>query len=354
MINPRVEIDLIKIRHNTQKIVKICGSCGISVMGVTKVFCGNAHIAGAMLDGGVSFLADSRIENLMGLSHFHVPKVLLRIPMQSEIEETIRFADYSLNSELSTLKKISRECVKIGKNHKVILMVDLGDLREGIWYESIDDTVRLAVGMEGIELAGIGTNLTCYGGVIPTNKNLSLLSNIAKDIREKYKIPLPIVSGGNSSSLHLLINGGMPAGINNLRIGEAIVLGRETAFGKKISELYDDAFKVCGEIVEIKSKPSVPVGSVGMDAFGGVPEYIDRGIRKRAIVAVGRQDISFRGLTPLDDKAEVVGASSDHLIVDITESSQEYSIGGEMKFKMDYGCLLQSMTSGYVKKVIQK
>jgi len=351
MINPRVEIDLSKIMHNTLQIVNVCAGSNINVMGVTKVFCGDITIAKYMVAGGVRFLADSRIQNIIGLSETDIPKVLLRLPMKSEVEEVVKYADYSLNSEIGTIKRLSRECVRQGKTHKIILMVDLGDLREGVWYEHIDETVKDVVGLEGIELVGIGTNLTCYGGVIPSHKNLSILSNEAEIIRQKYKISLPIVSGGNSSSLHLVYSGEVPGGISNLRIGEAIVLGRETAFGNRIEGLYDDAFTLHGEIIEAKRKPSMPIGNVGMDAFGGTPQFVDRGNRDRAIIAIGRQDIDFQGMIPMDDNVKIVGASSDHLIVDITESGNRYSVGSEISFKVSYGCLLRCMTSPYVKKV---
>lgn len=353
MDNPRVEVDLYKLKHNSECIVEMCKKNNINVMGVTKVFCAIPQIAEAMVAGGVTFLADSRIENIIGLSNIEIPKVLLRIPMHSEIEQLVTYADYSLNSELSTIEKISKESMKQNKKHKIILMVDLGDLREGVWYEDVGKTVGEIVNLGGIEIAGIGTNLTCYGGVIPSNKNLSVLSDIAVQLREKFKFPIPVVSGGNSSSIHLIEKGQMPSGINNLRIGEAIVLGRETAFGKRLTGLYDDVFTLYGETIEIKNKPSVPLGDVGMDAFGGTPKFVDKGMRNRAIIAIGRQDIKFDDLIPVDKNVQVLGASSDHLIIDITDSNKDYAVGKEIAFRMGYGSLLHSMTSRYVRKVIK-
>ncbi|HEX3028404.1 MAG TPA: ornithine racemase Orr [Clostridia bacterium] len=351
-MNPRIEIDLDKIRYNTREVVGKCSKYNISVTGVTKVFCGDIDIAGAMVEGGVKALADSRVENIMKLKDLNVDKVFLRLPMHSEIQEIVRYADYSLNSEYDTIARISKESIKQKKIHNVILMVDLGDLREGVWYEYVDEIVREIIKLEGITLAGIGTNLTCYGGVIPSFENLSLLSRIAEGIRRKYKISLPVVSGGNSSSLHLVYEGSIPGGINNLRIGEAIALGRETAYGEKLDNLYDDIFTICGEIIEIKKKPSMPLGNVGVDAFGRKPQFTDIGDRYRAIAAIGRQDIDYQNMTPADSDIVIVGASSDHLIVDITDCSKQYRVGDEIRFKMAYGCLLRSMTSMYVKKVI--
>ena len=105
-----------------------------------------------------------------------------------------------------------------------------------------------------------------------------------------------------------------------------------------------------GEIIEMKSKATVPTGNIGVDAFGSIPHYEDKGIRKRAIVAVGRQDIRLEGLTPVDSNISIFGASSDHLILDVTDSKKELTVGDIVDFKVDYGCLLAAMTSPYVEK----
>jgi predicted amino acid racemase len=145
----------------------------------------------------------------------------------------------------------------------------------------------------------------------------------------------------------------MPDGINNLRLGESIVLGRETAFGEQLEGFYDDVFVVKGEIVELKEKPTVPIGEIGMDAFGNKPEFKDRGIIRRAIVAMGRQDIDPDGFRPIDESISILGGSSDHTIIDVTGSKRIYQVGDVVSFKVDYGCLLRAMTSPYVEKVIQ-
>jgi predicted amino acid racemase len=44
----------------------------------------------------------------------------------------VRSADISLNTELDTLKKLSYYAKASNKNHQVIVMVELGDLREGV------------------------------------------------------------------------------------------------------------------------------------------------------------------------------------------------------------------------------
>lgn len=349
---PRVEVDLNKLEHNVKYIVNKCNSKGIKVAGVTKVFCGDPKIAKAYVDGGVSFLADSRIENLKKLKDFDIPKILLRLPMQSEAEDIVEYADVSLNSEMDTIKILSKKAVDAGKVHKIILMIDLGDLREGYFkeeeiYEAVEEILKL----KGIKLEGIGTNLTCYGGIIPREDNVGKLIKVAEKIKNNYNIDLEIISGGNSSSLHLIFNDNMPEGINQLRLGESLVLGRETAFGDRIEDTFDDAFTIVVEAIELKEKPSIPIGEIGMDAFGNKPTFTDRGIRKRMICAIGKQDIDLENIVPVDDDLIILGGSSDHLILDVTNSKIDYSVGDKIRFKLDYGGILSSTTSEYVKRV---
>lgn len=185
MYFPKLEVDLNKIKHNASTLVDLCKGYGIEVAGVTKVFCGHPDIARAYVDGGVSYLADSRIENLIKLKDINLPKILLRLPMISEAEMVVEYADISLNSELETIKVLSKAAIDKGLTHKIILMFDLGDLREGYFreedlYRDIEEIIKL----EGIEIIGIGTNLTCYGGVIPREENLGRLVDLADRFRK--------------------------------------------------------------------------------------------------------------------------------------------------------------------------
>lgn len=347
---PCVEVDLKKIKHNTREIINICEEKNIEVVAVSKVFCAKRPIVNAILDSGVKIIGDSRIENLKKISSINCKKMLLRIPMGSHAGEVVKYSDISLNSELETIKRLSKAAKSIGKMHSVILMVDVGDLREGFLEKDVMEAVKEIIKMENIELVGLGTNLTCYGGVIPDENNLGKLIELKNRIKSQYDLELPILSGGNSSSLYMVMNGNMPKGINQLRIGEAIVLGRETAYGENIPNCFKDSFSLKGEIIEIKSKPSMPQGNIGMDAFGEKPKFVDKGMMKRAIVAIGKQDIKVDGVYPEDEAIEVLGGSSDHLILDITKSEKQYALGDIISFNMDYGCLLMVMTSPYVKK----
>jgi len=349
---PRVLIDLAKFRNNIEIVKKEMEDKGIEVFGVSKVFSGNPIIAKEYLNAGLKTIAESRLDNLKKLNDMNIQKVLLRLPMHSEIEDVIRYSDISLNSELNTLKLLSQEAIKQGKVHNVILMVDFGDLREGIYEEEeLYSIIRNSLNLDGIKVIGIGTNLTCFGAVIPKISHMNKLVNIKKEVKNRFDIELDYISGGNSSSYYLLGNDEFPQEINNLRIGEIFVCGRETAFGNRVKGTYDDVFVMEAEIIELKVKPSFPIGESGVDAFGNKPVYIDKGNMLRAICAIGRQDVGIDGLILIDEGIEILGGSSDHMILDVTGGKRQYKVGDTIKFKLKYGGILGVMTSEYVKKI---
>jgi len=351
---PRLVIDLKKVKNNLDRITEMVKGSGSSLMIVTKGYSADMEIF-KILDGSdIDYLADSRIQNLKKYEGAKKERVLLRLPMNSETDEVVKYADISLNSELKTIKNLNESARRQNKIHKILLMIDLGDLREGIFFKNEDEiyhTVEEILNLKNIELFGLGVNLTCYGAVIPKRDNLSILVEIARKIEKKFDIKLQMISGGNSSSIYLIGRKELPEGINNLRVGEAFLLGGETAYSQKLEGFYDDAFTLEAEIVELKEKQSVPIGETGVDAFGNKPVYEDRGIIKRAIIAVGRQDVDPDALHPIDSKIDILGASSDHLILDISKSDMKYKVGDIVNFKLSYSSLLRATTSGYVDRV---
>jgi len=349
---PKIVINTNKFKHNLKIITDICHKKGISVMGVSKVFCADHNLVSILIDENIDYIADSRMENLESIST-NIPKVLLRIASYGDAERIVLNSDISLNSELVTIERLNSFSSKHGLIHGIIIMVDLGDLREGIFKEEeMFDTVKNVLEFDNIQLKGIGTNLTCFGGIIPTVEMLKRLIDIKNKLEKQFNITLDIVSGGNSSSLDLLVNDKVPVGINNLRLGESIVLGRETAYGSFIEGTYSDIFTLEAEIIELKNKPSMPIGKIGMNAFGKKPEFIDKGIMKRAILAIGKQDVDFKELIPYDT-IDIIGSSSDHIIVDVTDSVDDYEVGDIIKFKLTYSSILSLMTSKYVSKVYE-
>jgi predicted amino acid racemase len=279
---------------------------------------------------------------------------LLRLPQACEIQEVVAFVDISLNSDMDTLGLLNREAERQNKRHKIILMIDLGDLREGIYFEEgekILKTAEAVLGMPGLELYGIGVNLTCFGAIIPNKDNLSVLASWAERIYLHCGVKPAMVSGGNSSSLHLIEKGELPKRINNLRLGESFILGRESAYGTRLKDTVNDAIILEAQIIEVQVKPSMPSGESGVDAFGERPVFQDRGMMKRGICAAGKQDLDPSGIIPLQPGVEILGASSDHLIVNLTASERPYKTGDILRFIPNYGAVLRLFTSQYVSRV---
>ncbi len=348
-ILPRVEISLSQIQQNARTLSEHFEGKGISLMGVSKSVLGDFSVINAMILGGVKFIADSRIENIQKMKNqgLSTQFVLMRTAL-SQAEAVIADVDISFNSELKTLEELSFYANFHGKNHNVIIMVELGDLREGVLPRDLTLFFEKVFKLSRINIVGIGCNLACYGGIKPNNEKMGELSDLAKALEHKFKIHLEIVSGGNSANFEWSDSVKSVGRINNLRFGESILLGRETIQRKAIAGLHTNAFKLIAEVIEAKDKPSLPYGEVGQNAFGLVPVIEDRGQHRRVILALGRQDALTANLT-LNSNSKILGSSSDHIILENTEG--DLMVGDEVSFDLDYGSLLSVMTSPFVQKL---
>ncbi len=351
-INPRLDIYLDKIKKNSENIKNLCLQHEIEVVGVTKGCCAIPEVAQAMIEGGIKILGDSRIENIKKLKGFKIKAdmMLIRIPMLSEVDKVIRWADISLNSEISVIKSLSQTALKNDLIHKIILMIDLGDLREGIMPGETLRMVEEIRELSGVKLIGLGANFCCISGAMPSQKNLTKLVKLAEEIENNFGIALEVISGGNTSVLKLVEDNIIPERINQLRIGVGILLGQDDARSRNLIGTYQDTFILTGEIIELKEKHSLPQGEIGRDAFGEMPVFQDLGIRKRAILAIGKQDIRLNSLIPLKEGIKIIGASSDHLIIDVTDFKEDVRVGDGIKFRLNYPALLSATTSNYINK----
>lgn len=341
---PRVVIDLKKLKNNIEQISGRCRQCGVDVAGVVKCVDGNIEVARAFEECGAKFIASSRLEHLERLKKsIDVPLMLIRVPMISEAERTVAYSDISLNSEMAVLKALDAAALDAGKKHGVILMDDLGDLREGFW--EIDDLVEAALMVEeaeGLELMGIGTNVGCYGSVMATPEKLQELVDDAEIVEEKIGRKLAYISGGATSSIPRILEGNLPERINMLRIGEGIIVARDLIelYGYEMDFMYTDVSVLEAEVIEVKTKASHPVGEIGYDAFGNKMVYEDRGMRKRALIGIGKIDFAFGGLKPRDEGVEILGGSSDHTILDIENAARDIQVGDIIQIDIDYGALV--------------
>lgn len=353
---PRLNVNLNKVYENVSIVVGLCRGYGINVTGVIKGFNGLSEVVNEYIKGGCARIGTSRLTQIIQLKKENINSTffLLRSPMMSEVKEVVKYADISLNSELEIIKAIDNECSFQNKKHKIVLMVDVGDLRDGYWdkKEVIDVACYIENELLNIELCGVATNVGCYGSIMPTTENMTELCSIAEKIEEKINRRLEIISGGATTTLSLLSNNEIPERINDIRIGEGIIIARDLRCNWGVNlNLQSDVFTVEAEIIEIKDKPSHPVGKIfSIDPFGNKRVYHDRGIRKRAILAIGKLDFSNEeSLYPIEGGIEIIGASSDHLILDVEDYNKVLRVGDIVEFELDYETLMHLTKSSSIK-----
>lgn len=364
MRHPTLTIDLTRLEDNARAEVALFGRHGVTVMGVNKVFNGLSETAAAVVRGGIEVIAESRLDNLEKIAGVAAAKCLLRSPGPSEAEQAVRLADISLNTELETIRALSRAAARAGRKHSVLFMIDMGDLREGLWFEDYDaihaslaETLRLP----GVSLYGLGTNFNCFGAIKPTRENGLAFVALARRLERDLECRFPFLSGGNCTSTHLLRKGQWPEGVNHLRIGGLHQFGIDYVdfeyvpgfhhSKREVRDVSSDLYLLRAEIIEISRKPTAPVGEPDLDAFLRRQTFIDRGRRLRAILALGRQDVPAENVRPTDERISVLGQSSDHTIVDIEECPDAYRLGDTMSFELDYTGLLHASSSRAVRKM---
>lgn len=331
-------------------LVGILAGRGISITGVTKATLGSLEIANVWLRAGVKGLGDSRVENLQAMraASIRARLTLIRSPMLTQVDVVVRNADVSLNTELDVIRHLSAAAVQAERMHGVILMVELGDLREGIMPSALEGIARETLLLPNLTLDGIGTNLACYSGVSPDAANMGQLSVLAGMLEATFGLVLPTVSGGNSGNLDWVLSGADVERINDLRLGESLLLGREPLHHRHLEGLHTDAITLVAEVIESGSKPSRPWGDIGETTFARSRREPGNGNTRQALLAVGEQDTDCHALAaPVG--FEITGASSDHLVLDCGTGLPP--VGREIRFQLGYSALVRAMTSPFVSQV---
>lgn len=329
---PRIEVDLRKIRRNTQTVARRLGPRGIGVTGVTKAVCGHPAIGQAMLDGGALGLADARINNVQRLRQAGIAcsVTLIRTPMLSQADEVVGCYEVSYNTEIAVIAALASAAIRKDKVHGIILMVELGDQREGILPENVAEIAQQVMIMQGVALKGIGANFACLSGIAPTASQMASLCDLANEVEGVCGPFMKIVSGGNSANLPWALGERNTGRINDLRLGEAILLGIEPVSGDQIDGMHTDAFTLVAEVIETDAKPA---------PFRIAPIS---GVTTRLILAIGHQDTDILGLS-MPVGHTLIGATSDHLVIGTNQSVLK--LGSEVRFQMDYKALMHAMAA---------
>lgn len=336
---PCVEIDLGKIRENLVLLSELCEKYEITPFGVLKMVNGLAPVAKLFDESACTVLASSRVSQLASMREAGIkkPLLLIRSPMLSEIEDVARYAEICLHSGIETIVAMEREAEKLGVTRGVLLAVELGDLRDGFWdREELLEAALYAENSPHLTLEGVSVNLGCYGTILATPQKMEELIEVARMVEARIGRKLAVVSGGASTSVQMLLDGTMPKGINNLRLGEMYLIGWTNPgepFGCEPDFLHTRTFRMKAEVIEVHRKPSVPIGEKTVNAFGQAVEFEDRGEHTRAVIAAGRLDFGdWEGLEPTLKGAKILGASSDHMLVDVEDCEVKPKVGDILEF----------------------
>ncbi len=351
MTAPRMEIDLEKIRKNTRFLVRHLRLRGIGVTGVTKGVGGNPAIAEAMLAGGATGLAESRITNVANLRSAGITCAIsmIRTPMLSQVDQIVQSCDTSYNTEIDVISGLASAARRRDKVHNIMLMVEMGDMREGIMPENLNSVALQVLKLPNVALRGIGANFACLSSVVPDAATLAKLSMLAEEVEEVSGLNLVTVSGGNSANLPWALGSRQTGRINNLRLGEAILLGVDPVSGTPIAGLYTDAFTLIAEVIETKVKPqpaSLHFVDPTLRPIHIAPDHDHCG---RSILAIGQQDTDVAGLT-MPEGVTYLGATSDHLVIQTTHS--HLRVGNELKVQPNYRALTRAMNAPDIAKVL--
>ena len=340
---PQLEVDLGKLRENLTALKERCQDSFVGIVGVVKGVNAWPAVVREFDAAGFSYLATSRVDQLRSMREQGVktPLMLIRVPMLSELADMVSLADASLQSDIEVLRATDAEAARQGRTHGVLLMIDLGDLREGFWSaeELVDAAVEVETRLKHLRLLGVGVNLSCYGSILPDKRNMQGLVSLASDVEKAIGRPIEYVSGGATTSAYLVLNGTMPYRVNTLRVGELLLNGDASNCSPEFT--HKDVFTLRAEVIECRDNPSHPVGQLTVDAFRRTRHDEDRGIRRRALVAIGRVDYGdIADLTPRMAGVEILGASSDHTILDVEAVKDQIKVGDILEFDVNYASMV--------------
>ncbi|GAA4427582.1 ornithine racemase Orr [Pontibacter saemangeumensis] len=346
-----------KLNHNYHHLNKVFQQHQIDWGVVTKLLCGNELLLREVLALGVREIHDSRVTNLKAIKKIapDVQTVYIKPSPKKSIPDIVQYADVSFETELDTIRMLSEEAVRQGKTHKIIIMIEMGDLREGVMGDDLVSFYEHIFELPGIAVIGLGANFNCLHGVMPTKDKLVQLSLYKQLIEATFSKKIPWVSGGTSVTIPLLFSHQLPRGINHFRIGEALFFGLNLFTGETFEGMHDDVFELETEIIELTEKPMVPHGMLAENPSGDSYE-IDANLygktSHRAILDVGLLDINPKFLIPKEGQLSVIGASSDMLVVELGENNENYRLGDTLCFKLRYMGALSLLNSRYINKEV--
>lgn len=351
-----------RIIQNVEKLNQFLEKHNVEWSLIVKVLSGHKEFLEKLLFHpvvkSIHSLGDSRISGLRVIKEINPEIVTMyaKPPAMDTIEEIISYADISLNSSFRTIEALNAEAGKQGKKHRIIIMIELGELREGILREKVIDFYKRVFDLKHIDIEGIGTNLGCMYGIQPTYDKLLQMSLYKQLIDAKFNTNLPLISGGSSITLPLVGKSAMPRNINHLRIGETAFLGTSPYDGKQFLDLSTDTFDYLGNIIELELKETSPDGILTEGNIGHTIDDFEWDHSYRAILDFGILDVDVQELTPKDPQIQFAGTTSDMSVYDLgpveKEKTCKYKVGDKLKFNPSYMAVARLMNSKFIDKRI--
>lgn len=347
-----------KLKHNYEILNNEFKKNDIEWAAVVKLLCGNELFINEVLKLGIKEVCDSRISNLKAVKALNpaIQTVYIKPPALENLKEVLSCADVTFNTEYDTIKELSDTASKMGITHKILIMIELGELREGVMREEFVEFYQKVFDLPNIKVTGIGANLSCMYGVLPNEDKLLQLCLYKELVELKFNQKIPYISGGTSVTLPLLHNKSLPKGINHFRVGDSLFLGSHIMANSHFKNMYSDTFKLYAQIIELNQKPCIPSGDMGLNMSGEQKEFESSQIGKlchRAIVDIGLLDIEDSHLMPIDEDLKIIGSSSDMMVIDLNHNEAGLEVGDFIEFKMDYMGILRIMNSDYIEKKLE-
>lgn len=353
-----VTLDIKKLKSNFEYLNTLFSKNGIEWSVVSKVLSGNRTFLTELLKFDIQQICDSRVTNLKMVKSINpkIETIYIKPPAKRSIASIVEYADISMNTEFETIMLLSEEAKRQKKMHKIIIMIELGELREGVMGEDFMAFYESVFKLTNIQVVGIGANLTCLYGVLPNHDKLIQLSLYEQLIEAKFNRQIKYVSGGSSVTIPLIFQNLLPKGINHFRVGETLFLGTDVYNNTKFKKMHSDAFSLFTEIIELTEKSTVPIGEMGTNVEGESFEFDQNNIGEtsyRAIIDIGLLDAEIEHIELVDKSLKIAGASSDMIVIDLNKNEKNYMVGDLIEFKLDYMGILRIMNSKYIDKKIK-
>ena len=352
-----ITLNRTKLKENFNYLDDLFKKSDIKWAVVTKLLCGNTTFLQEVISLGVRQICDSRISNLKTIKGMapDVETIYIKPPAKRSIKYLVEYADISFNTELSTIRLLSEEACRQNKIHKIIIMIELGELREGVMRDDVLDFYSQVFDLPNLEVVGLGANLSCLYGVLPSEDKLIQLSLYKQIIEARFNRKIALVSGGSSVTIPMLLQNQLPLGINHFRVGDTLFLASDVYNNSTFSFLNNDVIRLFAEIIELTEKPMAPSGEMGYNLEGNTYDFSGVDIDAtsfRGLIDIGILDVEVGHLKPVDSNMKIVGASSDMVVIDVNENPKNYKVGQLVEFELDYMGALRLLNSKYIEKKI--